>query len=62
VLISSEEMLNVKDIGEYYVIHPALPELHQFEPYGNGDKEYSSDSDVMNLKEVCILLEREKLL
>lgn len=62
VLISSEEMLNVKDTGKYYIIRPSLPELHQFEPSGNGDEEYSSKSDVMNSQEVCMLLEREKLL
>jgi FlaA1/EpsC-like NDP-sugar epimerase len=62
VLISSEEMLNVKDIGEYYIIRSSLPELHTFEPYGTNVKEYSSKSDVMSLKEVRMLLEKEKLL
>ena len=62
VLISGEEMLNVKDTGDYYIIHPSLPELHQFEPSGCGNKEYSSDSDVMNLEEVRVLLKRENLL
>lgn len=61
-LISCEEMLHVKDVGDYYIIYPSLPELHKFDPCGNGIKEYSSQSDVMGLQEVGALLEREKLL
>jgi FlaA1/EpsC-like NDP-sugar epimerase len=62
VLISSEEMPNVTDIGDYYIIHPTLPELYTFKHLKCEANEYSSKLDVLNPVEVRTLLEREKLL
>jgi FlaA1/EpsC-like NDP-sugar epimerase len=62
ILISSEEMPNVSDEKDYYVIHSSLPELHKFNHVRCEMDEYSSKTDVMNPVEVQSLLGREKLL
>jgi len=62
ILVSSEEMPNVTDRGNYYIIHPSLPEIYNFNHVKCEMNEYSSKTDVMYLKEVKELLEREKLL
>lgn len=62
ILISSEEMPNVSDAGDYYIIHSSLPELHKFNHIKCEMDEYSSKTFVLNPVEVRSLLEREKLL
>lgn len=62
ILISSEEMPNVTDSDKYYIIHPSLPELYNFNHVKCEMDEYSSKTDVMNLEKVIELLKREKLL
>jgi len=62
VLISSEEMPNVSESGNYYIIHPQLPELYKFNHAKCELEEYSSKMNIMNPIEVKTLLEKEKLL
>jgi FlaA1/EpsC-like NDP-sugar epimerase len=62
ILISSEEMPNVTEFGNYYIIHPSLPELYNFNHAQCEMEEYSSKLNVLNPVEVRTLLEREKLL
>jgi len=62
ILISSEEMFHVTDKGDYYIIHPLLPELYKCSNVKCIIDEYSSKTDVMNPVEVHTLLEREQLL
>lgn len=62
ILIASEEMPNVSDEKDYYVIHPSLPELHEFNHVKCEMSEYSSKTDIMNIDEVRSLLIKEGLL
>jgi UDP-glucose 4-epimerase len=62
ILISSEEMPNVSDEKDYYIIHPSLPELSKFNHVKCEMDEYSSKSYVLTLDKTCELLEKEKLL
>lgn len=62
ILISSEEMPNVTDERDYFVIHSSLPELYKFNHVKCEMEEYSSKSNVMSPIEVKTLLECEKLL
>lgn len=62
ILISSEEMSNVSDEKDYYIIHSSLPELYKFNHVKCEMDEYSSKTNIMNPVEVRSLLEREKLL
>jgi len=62
LLISSEEMPYVSDIGDYYVIHSSLPELYN-DPFEKCCMdEYSSKTNLMTMAETKELLIREDLL
>ncbi|MGI8606029.1 MAG: polysaccharide biosynthesis protein [Gaiellaceae bacterium] len=62
ILVSEEESHRTTERGEYYVIHPMLPEL-QPEPELTGtlEREYSSADDVMTKDELGDLLRRHSL-
>jgi UDP-glucose 4-epimerase len=62
ILISSEEMPNVSDAKDYYIIHSSLPELSKFNHVKCEMDEYSSKSYVLTLDKTRELLEKEKLL
>jgi len=62
ILISSEEMFHVTDKGDYYIIHPSLPELYKYNHIKCNLDEYSSKTDIMSPIELYALLESEKLL
>lgn len=64
VLISEEECHHTSSRGDYYAIHPMLPELQ--ERYGKMapilDKELSSADNVISLEETIALLRKHNLL
>ena len=62
ILISSEEMTHTSDSDNYYIIYPTLPELYKYNHVKSNFNEYSSNTDIMNLSEINMLLECEKLL
>jgi len=61
-LVSSEEMVHTSDGDNYYIIHPTLPELNNSNYKKCKIEEYSSNTDIMGLAEINMLLEREQLL
>jgi UDP-glucose 4-epimerase len=61
ILVSSEEMVHTSDSNNYYIIHPTLPELYKHNYIKSNFDEYSSNTDIMNLVEINLLLEREQL-
>jgi FlaA1/EpsC-like NDP-sugar epimerase len=63
ILVSEEECHRTVARGNYYVIAPILPELHQKELDGPAlVDEYSSGSDVMNYEQVFELLSQQRLM
>lgn len=62
-MISEEEVSRVKELEDYYLIQPMLPELRREGSVEAGiTKEYSSEHSIMNKKELYKLLHERNLL
>ena len=63
ILVSEEEAYRTFERGDYYVIHPMLPEVISAKEDGQPiGKEYSSVDNVMSCGEVAELLRRHNLM
>jgi FlaA1/EpsC-like NDP-sugar epimerase len=63
ILISEEEAHRTRELGNYYVIIPALPELQQLAAIEKPiEKEYSSADNIMSRDELADLLKKHKLM
>jgi FlaA1/EpsC-like NDP-sugar epimerase len=64
VLVSEEEAPRTYDRGDFLVIEPVLPELRLENPPGErfGEREYSSDSELLDLDGARALMERHSLM
>lgn len=63
ILVSDEEAYRVSDRGQWYAIHPMLPEIcPDWRGTGVLSREYSSGDEVMSLQETVALLEKRTLM
>jgi FlaA1/EpsC-like NDP-sugar epimerase len=64
VLVSEEEAARTYDRGDFLVIEPVLPELRLENPPGErfSEREYSSDSELLDLDGARALMERHSLM